>query len=138
MIRRPTRSTRTDTLFPYTTLFRSPAKPRINSTAPIYLRLRDGCLPATNVGTGATIATDRRGCVLASPSPHLPRCGVVSSAPSSRDGSRNPCDGPIVGRLDGKENMEPIVYLIAILGSGDGSQMCSPMGRAYGEERVGK
>src|SRR3546814_8734827 len=28
MIRRPPRSTRTDTLFPYTTLFRSPAGPR--------------------------------------------------------------------------------------------------------------
>src|SRR3546814_1195814 len=28
MIRRPPRSTRTDTLFPYTTLFRSPACPR--------------------------------------------------------------------------------------------------------------
>src|SRR3546814_3088291 len=28
MIRRPPRSTRTDTLFPYTTLFRSPPKPR--------------------------------------------------------------------------------------------------------------
>src|SRR3546814_9486322 len=27
MIRRPPRSTRTDTLFPYTTLFRSPGKP---------------------------------------------------------------------------------------------------------------
>src|SRR3546814_9918687 len=27
MIRRPPRSTRTDTLFPYTTLFRSPAQP---------------------------------------------------------------------------------------------------------------
>src|SRR3546814_18902138 len=27
MIRRPTRSTRTDTLFPYTTLFRSPPRP---------------------------------------------------------------------------------------------------------------
>src|SRR3546814_9960634 len=27
MIRRPPRSTRTDTLFPYTTLFRSPASP---------------------------------------------------------------------------------------------------------------
>src|SRR3546814_11283388 len=27
MIRRPPRSTRTDTLFPYTTLFRSPTKP---------------------------------------------------------------------------------------------------------------
>src|SRR3546814_4551221 len=86
----------------------------------MYMRVRDGCLPATNGGAGATIATGQRGGVLASPSPHLPRCGVVSSAPSSRDGSRNPCDGPIVGRLDGKENMEPIVYLIAILGCGDG------------------
>src|SRR3546814_11525754 len=28
MIRRPPRSTRTDTLFPYTTLFRSPERPR--------------------------------------------------------------------------------------------------------------
>src|SRR3546814_2802793 len=28
MIRRPPRSTRTDTLFPYTTLFRSPRRPR--------------------------------------------------------------------------------------------------------------
>src|SRR3546814_1200164 len=28
MIRRPPRSTRTDTLFPYTTLFRSPGRPR--------------------------------------------------------------------------------------------------------------
>src|SRR3546814_1680207 len=28
MIRRPPRSTRTDTLFPYTTLFRNPAEPR--------------------------------------------------------------------------------------------------------------
>src|SRR3546814_4985216 len=29
MIRRPPRSTRTDTLFPYTTLFRSPARSRL-------------------------------------------------------------------------------------------------------------
>src|SRR3546814_7836369 len=33
MIRRPPRSTRTDTLFPYTTLFRSPARPRGRCTA---------------------------------------------------------------------------------------------------------
>src|SRR3546814_8782490 len=30
MIRRPPRSTRTDTLFPYTTLFRSPARNRLS------------------------------------------------------------------------------------------------------------
>src|SRR3546814_2313987 len=31
MLRRPPRSTRTDTLFPYTTLFRSPRRPRRSS-----------------------------------------------------------------------------------------------------------
>src|SRR3546814_15173782 len=53
MIRRPPRSTRTDTLFPYTTLFRSISKPmseeayRLLSTAP----RREGCpyvLPSPN------------------------------------------------------------------------------------------
>src|SRR3546814_2021440 len=34
MIRRPPRSTRTDTLFPYTTLFRSPTSGSIQSSAP--------------------------------------------------------------------------------------------------------
>src|SRR3546814_8968876 len=32
MIRRPPRSTRTDTLFPYTTLFRSPMAPRVSAS----------------------------------------------------------------------------------------------------------
>src|SRR3546814_16106559 len=32
MIRRPPRSTRTDTLFPYTTLFRSPRNPKLRSS----------------------------------------------------------------------------------------------------------
>src|SRR3546814_6768780 len=41
MIRRPPRSTRTDTLFPYTTLFRSPAAQR-----------RDRCSPCRRVGGG--------------------------------------------------------------------------------------
>src|SRR3546814_1821370 len=34
MIRRPPRSTRTDTLFPYTTLFRSPSLLRLGSKLP--------------------------------------------------------------------------------------------------------
>src|SRR3546814_13427417 len=38
MIRRPPRSTRTDTLFPYTTLFRSPALPTaIRASVPLPL-----------------------------------------------------------------------------------------------------
>src|SRR3546814_2929001 len=38
MIRRPPRSTRTDTLFPYTTLFRSPIGERIYSALPAHRR----------------------------------------------------------------------------------------------------
>src|SRR3546814_20948677 len=39
MIRRPPRSTRTDTLFPYTTLFRS----RLSRSLPVQLGTRAGC-----------------------------------------------------------------------------------------------
>src|SRR3546814_5028998 len=38
MIRRPPRSTRTDTLFPYTTLFRSSAEPRLGLGNSAYQR----------------------------------------------------------------------------------------------------
>src|SRR3546814_2071786 len=54
MIRRPTRSTRTDTLFPYTTLFRSdaePGRPRPSARGAIH-PLLDAC---------------RRGCVRPAP-----------------------------------------------------------------------
>src|SRR3546814_6070836 len=39
MIRRPPRSTRTDTLFPYTTLFRSPTRLRLRSGSPLLCSL---------------------------------------------------------------------------------------------------
>src|SRR3546814_2546145 len=39
MLRRPPRSTRTDTLFPYTTLFRSPTLARVASLMPNETRL---------------------------------------------------------------------------------------------------
>src|SRR3546814_8596785 len=39
MIRRPPRSTRTDTLFPYTTLFRSPGKRELFLLRPVGLQL---------------------------------------------------------------------------------------------------
>src|SRR3546814_1788131 len=45
MIRRPPRSTRTDTLFPYTTLFRSAAAPRRPDRATDRDRLRTGREP---------------------------------------------------------------------------------------------
>src|SRR3546814_3979294 len=39
MIRRPPRSTRTDTLFPYTTLFRSLARPAVRQAADAHARI---------------------------------------------------------------------------------------------------
>src|SRR3546814_9821441 len=59
MIRRPPRSTRTDTLFPYTTLFRSartaPAAETGNacSPAPAYRRRRPAAAPHTATGARA-------------------------------------------------------------------------------------
>src|SRR3546814_15255898 len=41
MIRRPPRSTRTDTLFPYTTLFRSLTMPTLLASAPTLDDIRD-------------------------------------------------------------------------------------------------
>src|SRR3546814_6661491 len=40
MIRRPPRSTRTDTLFPYTTLFRSPRQPFVDQRAELRIAPR--------------------------------------------------------------------------------------------------
>src|SRR3546814_5468843 len=66
MIRRPPRSTRTDTLFPYTTLFRSAAAPtspsidqhgssktsRFGSARPSHLSISDSHFGKTQSGTG--------------------------------------------------------------------------------------
>src|SRR3546814_11174705 len=40
MVRRPPRPTRTDTLFPFTTLFRSPARPSITECCPVIDQIR--------------------------------------------------------------------------------------------------
>src|SRR3546814_14030234 len=60
MIRRPPRSTRTDTLFPYTTLFRSRGNRlwRPSMTQP------DGNVVASRVGTACTQLTGKGYCVL--------------------------------------------------------------------------
>src|SRR3546814_17077639 len=88
MIRRPPRSTRTDTLFPYTTLFRSPET----------LPEADGPLTTSvfGVGAGAT-GTSGRGTVVDA---------LVASAPDTDDGA--PTSAPIsapVATLDSIEHV---------------------------------
>src|SRR3546814_15788919 len=61
MIRRPPRSTRTDTLFPYTTLFRSEARALHSKRRPAYLL--SGLLECGVCGgTYAIVVGDRYGC----------------------------------------------------------------------------
>src|SRR3546814_15812374 len=54
MIRRPPRSTRTDTLFPYTTLFRSDDSPKLSCILPDGHRFE--CLVGPSVQTGVSLA----------------------------------------------------------------------------------
>src|SRR3546814_12091292 len=64
MIRRPPRSTRTDTLFPYTTLFRSSSRRRAPSPAtPLTRRASadvEACSPAPRRRKGSTGGGDHR------------------------------------------------------------------------------
>src|SRR3546814_14227938 len=62
MIRRPPRSTRTDTLFPYTTLFRSLAKPNASHTGNDQETRHwwDGLVLASLDGFTVGITADRR------------------------------------------------------------------------------
>src|SRR3546814_15847750 len=77
MIRRPPRATRTDTLFPYTTLFRSvrrlaePAKP--------------GRQPIVDFRTGFLNADDQPFAAQIGPSKSLPRRNVVASPDREND-----------------------------------------------------
>src|SRR3546814_17402855 len=58
MIRRPPRSTRTDTLFPYTTLFRSRLAARELRGGDARLRIAVGTLPFENVVLGESISVN--------------------------------------------------------------------------------
>src|SRR3546814_5866395 len=59
MIRRPPRSTRTDTLFPYTTLFRSHSRDLLNSCGDQrhWIRYRTIAVPSARPNTVASAAT---------------------------------------------------------------------------------
>src|SRR3546814_3742204 len=76
MIRRPPRSTRTDTLFPYTTLFRSSFKPSANLAA---------CSASSGALVGGSAATALRAKTVAT-SPMLSRRKVRECIDTSMDG----------------------------------------------------
>src|SRR3546814_953602 len=66
MIRRPPRSTRTDTLFPYTTLFRSglakaalKSGARLHGASPVVGLRRDGARWEATVAGGSRVTADR-------------------------------------------------------------------------------
>src|SRR3546814_6773020 len=65
MIRRPPRSTRTDTLFPYTTLFRSDPRPCLHGSVRTRPRLPSGFADLRQHGAlrpgGAGVGAGRRG-----------------------------------------------------------------------------
>src|SRR3546814_4499386 len=68
MIRRPPRSTRTDTLFPYTTLFRSDCRQSCPSTARQLIQLRFAQwlmlaqIQRQNLGGGASMSQRENSC----------------------------------------------------------------------------
>src|SRR3546814_15159753 len=114
MIRRPPRSTRTDTLFPYTTLFRSPAAPSGaagGTRAACRLRRRGGCPAPDRRHGGYTLAVagrldERR--PGAARDRRLARCGA---GPGRRCGSRGPHDRPLDGAAAAARRPRPPVRL---------------------------
>src|SRR3546814_2720824 len=91
MIRRPPRSTRTDTLFPYTTLFRSPgASPQASArdlSSPGGGQQRpspaDGGGSGVSAGPAAPAATGGRGLRRTDPHPSPHRLSLVRRRPPS-------------------------------------------------------
>src|SRR3546814_20769623 len=66
MIRRPPRSTRTDTLFPYTTLFRSYLRTLAPTLArSLSMKLNEGCLDRVIARQASCLLEDRESLVLA-------------------------------------------------------------------------
>src|SRR3546814_9582280 len=69
MIRRPPRSTRSDTLFPYTTLVRSPALPTISATVGTSGSMHSNTSERAAVGTSENVSCGLRLPAKPKPSP---------------------------------------------------------------------
>src|SRR3546814_7127226 len=85
MIRRPPRSTRTDTLFPYTTLFRSGRRGRSLQEGTDFPRATSGCASAArgdthDHGSDAAVSGDTPGDSASSGCPHqMPSIGGATT-----------------------------------------------------------
>src|SRR3546814_10556270 len=103
MIRRPPRSTRTDTLFPYTTLFRSDYGPattiynRFNrwSRWGFWVKLLDALAEAGAVPKSAAIDSTYI-------KAQRPRATPLASAPATRSACHRPCNLPLHRLSDGR------------------------------------
>src|SRR3546814_5744334 len=87
MIRRPPRSTRTDTLFPYTTLFRSGTSRGRAATAARHVRR----LPACPAAPSAGIDAGRRAREGGPQARHVRRAEAVGRAAEGRGARAGPC-----------------------------------------------
>src|SRR3546814_19772786 len=88
MIRRPPRSTRTDTLFPYTTLFRSPASGRIVPRNGAAASCADGSLCPRRLYPGLSRCGDPRGPALLGRSARRRRTAAAAAAANRRSEER--------------------------------------------------
>src|SRR3546814_13204856 len=95
MIRRPPRSTRTDTLFPYTTLFRSPDEPALRPVAVARRVRRGGPPPEFRPRRGRAAPDRQRGQPPRAQTRGEPRRGPVPAPCAPRDADRR---GPAAGR----------------------------------------
>src|SRR3546814_6299578 len=94
MIRRPPRSTRTDTLFPYTTLFRSyPDRETIVALAAFYKDIQSYIVNTTSTEILPSVfvpGSEPAGCVAAGgANPNLFDCPYQINRRSNGDGGRN-------------------------------------------------
>src|SRR3546814_20217499 len=118
MIRRPPRATRTDTLFPYTTLFRSPAR----SARTVF---------EWGIVTMSKIKVSRLGCLLASVAVVSLFPALAHAQDARTDTERYDRDEIIVTAQRREQNVRDVPMSIDVIGG-------EKIGRASCMERVGQ